>query len=373
VVKNISDYVARAVDPRTGLVTMLPGGGGDYRYGIVDWPPNMRYGYDMTTVARTTENILAVNVFTRVAELASALDRPRSEETIQRTRATQLTESIREHLRRANGVLVDGLDADGTPSNHASQIANAYALAFGLVPASQVEAVADYVVGLGNSIGVSTFHSLLDALHAAGRDDAFIAALTDLRRPGYARILAEGATFTWESWDARETGDSESHGWGSTVLRTLQDDVLGVRVAAPGASQLDISTPDVTPMRVSGVAVTQRGSIPISWNRETPGRFSLEVTIPVNVTATIHLPAEHADDVSDGHRKLAGDPGVTSVRDTGNEVVLTLGAGHYDFHEPAREAPPINPFPWTVFVFAIVGAFAFAQLGAMRMRRRRGI
>ena len=72
-VKKISDYVNRAIDPKTGLVTNLPGGGSDYLYGIVDWPPQMRYGYDMTTVARTTENIQAVDVFVRVADLARGL------------------------------------------------------------------------------------------------------------------------------------------------------------------------------------------------------------------------------------------------------------------------------------------------------------
>ncbi|MDQ1481051.1 MAG: alpha-L-rhamnosidase [Actinomycetota bacterium] len=373
VVKNIAEYVARAVDAKTGLVTRLPGGGSDYLYGIVDWPPNMRYGYDMKTVARTTENVLAVNVFRRVAEIARVLDRPANEEATQQTRAAKLVDAIDAHLRRTSGILVDGLEADGTPSEHASQIANAYALAFGLVPPAQVDAVADYVVRLGNQIGVSTFQSLLDALRAAGRDDAFIAALTDPKRPGYARILQEGATFTWESWDARQTGDSESHGFGSTVLRTLQDDVLGVRVVAPGAARIDVATPAVTPMRASGVVVTQRGRIPIAWNRERPGHFSLDVTVPVNVVATIHVPAKRIRDVSDGHRKLTDDPGVKRAREVNGEVVLTVGAGRYELHEPARKARPINPFPWTVFVFAIVGAFAFAQLGAMRMRRRRGL
>ena len=51
----------RAVDGQTGLVTRLPGGSGDYQYGIVDWPPAMRYGYDVGTAARdTTANALAV-------------------------------------------------------------------------------------------------------------------------------------------------------------------------------------------------------------------------------------------------------------------------------------------------------------------------
>ena len=129
-------------------------------------------------------------------------------------------------------------------------------------------------------MGVSTFSNLLVGLHNAGRDTAFVAAITDPNRPGYAQILKEGATFTWESWDARQTGDSESHGFGSTVLTTLQDDILGVSVAAPGGARLDVRTPALTPMHAAGVVVTQRGRIPISWNRRAPGRFSLDVTIP---------------------------------------------------------------------------------------------
>ena len=362
VVKNISDYVNRAINPQTGLVTNLPGGGSDYLYGLVDWPPQMRYGYDMNTAARTTENIYAVDVFDRVAQLAAALGRPKQEQQTELARAAHLTVAIEARLRRPNGVYVDGLEADGAQSKHASQIANAYALAFGIVPATQEKTVADYVVSLRNQIGVSTFSYLLDALHAAGRDDAFLASLTDPTRPGYAQILKEGATYTWESWDARQTGDSESHGFGSTVLFTLQNDILGVQTAAPGASAVDISTPVLTPMSASGVVVTQRGRIPISWERPAPGTVSLTVTVPDNVVATIHVPAAKVADVSDGRHKLTDDPGVTAVHEERGEVVLTVGSGLYELHEPARLPRPGNPFPWTVLVFAVVGAFAFAQL-----------
>lgn len=371
VVKNISDYVNRALDPHTGLVTNLPGGGSDYLYGLVDWPPNMRYGYDMATVARTTENIQAVDVFRRVADLAHALGRPATEQRTELDRATRLTNAIHARLRRPDGVLVDGLEANHTPSKHASQIANAYALAFGLVPPAQVRTVANYIVKLGNSIGVSTFSYLLDALHAAGRDGAFVTAITDPARPGYARILKEGATYTWESWDARQTGDSESHGFGSTVLTTLQQDVLGVRVVAPGAARLDIAMPALSPMRATGVVVTQRGRIPISWSRPSAAHFSLTVTIPDNVVATLHVPAASIADVSDAHRKLTDDPGVTAVHAAGGQVVLSVGSGSYELHDPPRPLPPANRFPWTVLAFVVLGALAFTQLGLMRMRRSR--
>ena len=36
------------------------------------------------------------------------------------------------------------------------------------------------------------------------------------------------------------------------------------------------------------------------------------MTIPVNVVATIHVPAARIADVSDGHRKLTDDLGVTA-------------------------------------------------------------
>ena len=96
----------------------------------------MRYGYDMATAARTTENILAVDdVPSTSADMAR---RPRPSAARRSTARSpgpqRSTNAIETRLRRPDGVLVDGLEADGTPSTHASQIANAYALAFRLVP-----------------------------------------------------------------------------------------------------------------------------------------------------------------------------------------------------------------------------------------------
>jgi alpha-L-rhamnosidase len=329
IVRNISAYVARAIDPHTSLVTNLPGGGGDYLGGIVDWPPNMRYGYDVATAARTTENVLTVDVFRHVGEIADALGRPPSEARQQRALAQRVAAAIAQRLTRPDGVLIDGLEADGRPSTHASQHANAFALEYGLVPPTQVKAVSNYVVSLGNAMGVNDFSDLLYGLHATGRDDALVTSITDPKRPGYAQILAEGATFTWESWDARQTGDSESHGFGAGVLPVLQEDILGVRISAPGAAQVDIRTPAIQ-MRAEGSAATQRGPIAISWRRGPNGRFSLEIMIPANVVATVHIPAA-ASAIRDGTRSVHGDPGVAAIRASNGETVLTVGSGHYAF------------------------------------------
>ena len=48
---NIAQYVNRSLDPTTGLISQLYGGMfGSYTNGIIDWPPNMQFGYDLNTV-----------------------------------------------------------------------------------------------------------------------------------------------------------------------------------------------------------------------------------------------------------------------------------------------------------------------------------
>ncbi len=370
---RISDYVARAIDKQTGLVTNLSGGGSDYLYGAVDWPPAMRYGYDMKTAARTMMNVLAVVDFRRVAAMAEALGRPDAERAREEARAAGVVQAIRQRVTRPDGVLVDGLEANGTPSTHASQQANAWALAFGIVPSAQTKAVADYIVSEGNAMGVVYFRVLLDALHAAGRDDALVTSLTDANRPGYAQILKEGATFTWESWNAREVGDSESHGWGSTVLAVLQDDILGVHTTAPGSSHVDVRVPDSSLTRATGTITTERGPIPISWTRARSGSETLDVVVPVNVTATVHLAARRVSDVSNDGRSVTGAPGVSAARVVGGAVELTLGSGHYRLANtrPTRSASS-SRVGGALGAGALALAVVAAVAGAITLARRRG-
>ena len=374
VVRNITDYVARAIDPKTGLVTNLPGGGGDYEGGLIDWPIQMRYGYDMSTAARTVVNVLAVDDFRRVASMAGALGKPAAEARVQTARADALTAAMRTHLERADGLFVDGLRRDGTPSTHASQQANAYALAFGLVRPAGVAHVAATLVGLKTAMGVVNYHVLLEAWHDAGRDDAIVTALTDPNRPGYAQILKEGATFTWESWDARRTGDSESHGWGSTVLAVLQDDILGARVTAPGAAQVALAVPTSSLTQATGVVPTQRGPVAMAWTRDATAPETIDVIIPANVTALVSIAGPGVAGISESGRSVVDDPGVTAAHAVDGRVVMTVGSGHYLFSSApplsAIDSPSSNHPPVFLVVVGVALVLAAAAV-AVRPRRRR--
>ena len=310
VMNAVAGYVRRHIAPGTGLVTDLTGGSGAYKYGIIDWPATMRYGHDMDTAARTVINVLGVDVLNAAARAADALGKA-GEAAASRRDAQALTAAINARLRRPDGVYIDGLKTDGTASTHASQIANAYALAYGVAPAESRERVGAHVAGLGMQMGPMTAHRLLAAL--ADRPDQVVARLTDTKGPGWGNILARGGTFTWESWDAPETGQSHSHPWGSTSLVDVQQTLLGVTVTAPAAAQIRVKPPLSGLDRASGTVPVQRGDVRVSWERGRGG-FSLAVDVPVNVRAQVYVP----DRSPDGY------------------AIHEVGSGHHEFHQEGK-------------------------------------
>lgn len=287
--QKIADYVWSYRNSGTGLITNLAGGSGDYLYGIVEWPPTERRSYDMSTTARTTVNILAAEVMRSVAAAAKALGKPAADATTYTTRADDLTASINSTLRRTDGIYIDG-SSGSSKSTHASQHANSYAIAFGIVPAAGLTAVADYVAGMGMSQGPMTAHWLAKALGDSEHYDALLKLLTNTSNPGWAHILSLGGTFTWESWDASTNGDSESHGWGSAVVLDILEHVLGVRVTGPGASTVTIRPPRTGLTFANGTVHTQRGPVGADWTRDANG-LTLKVDVPMNVRAQVDLPA----------------------------------------------------------------------------------
>ncbi len=325
-VQNVAEYVWRYVNSSTGLVTNLAGGGGQYQYGIIDWPAEERFGYDMSTAARTTVNMLAVDVMRSMAAIATALGRAASEVSLYQARADQLTDVINSKLRRSDGIYIDGLTSAGQQSTHASQIANSYAIGLAVAPSSSWSQIATYVAGLGMQQGPMTAHWLLKSLNDAGSPDQVVARLTDQTGLGWANILSQGGTFTWESWTAPALGESESHGWGAQALVDIVETLLGMKVTGPGASTILIAPPATGLTYANGTVRTERGVVQIDWQRQPNGGLQLDVTIPVNVSATVVLPITKPANTS---ASGAGQP-VFMSEDTAR-ATYSVGSGQSSF------------------------------------------
>ncbi len=321
VLLNIAGYVDTYVDPSTGLVDDLLATEVAYDYPIV-----------------TRDNVLGVNVYRRAAAVATALGRPAREVTAQRKKQVRLTAAINRHLTRPDGTYIDGIDDNRVKLTTASQSANACALAYDVVPQSHRAAVAAYVAGLGMGVPVSSATDVLRGLAENGRVDDMVRILTDPAHDGWANILAQGGTYTWEVWEPSDVaGDSMSHGWGSNVLVEIQQTLLGVRPTSPGYATFDVAPPPSGLDWAGGTVPTPRGTIDVAWRRPSSAgaEFVLDVTVPTNASATVHLPAPSAHDVTEGGRPVHGAAGIRQVTASHGEVVVGVGAGHFEL----RAAP----------------------------------
>jgi hypothetical protein len=128
----------------------------------------------------------------------------------------------------------------------------------------------------------------------------------------------------------------------------------------------------------TGIVSTQRGSIPIGWTRAGAGRELIDVTIPVNVTATVHLAGSSLDAVSESHRRLTDDPGISHARVENGQVVMTAGSGHYVFEtspptvttSPPSSSSSSSSSSTTIVVVTIAALIALIVGAAFVIRAR---
>lgn len=317
----LSDWIAGTIDTSTGLMSGLP----------MSTNGDNEYGYDYNTTADTTLNILAVNAFRRIADIAALSgDTPAS--LLQSQRATMLTNAINARLVGPQGLYVDGLQSGGTQSAVASQLANVVALAYEVAPASRVPALAKYVASLDISVEPDHGMELLRALHTGGRDADVVRILTDSSFHGWAAILKAGGTFTWETWTPSDLiGDSMSHGWGSSALVAMQEVLLGVVPIAPSAGEpptvVTLTPPRGGLRRAEGSFPTPAGTFSVAWS-DTGSRLS--VTVPPNGRAHCTFPGVTQSQLSEGGTPIGRAQGISSVITSSNGVTLALGGGSYN-------------------------------------------
>ncbi|SDG60710.1 alpha-L-rhamnosidase [Lentzea fradiae] len=174
------------------------------------------------------------------------------------------------------------------------QTSNAVPLAFGMVPAGSVQAVADRLAAEiranGNHLNVGCLGAsvLLQVLSDTGHADVAHAMAVERSYPNWGDWFANGADTMWEMWD---TGTrSRNHYFKGTLVQWLYENVAGLRPGDEG-----FRTFTVRPNATNGVSWAQfefesiRGRIAVSWAK-VDGTLRLTVEVPVGATAEVHVP-----------------------------------------------------------------------------------
>lgn len=189
------------------------------------------------------------------------------------------------------------------------------------------------------STGFLGFRPLLPALSATGNSDLAYQLILSTEYPSLGFEVVNGATSIWERWDSytQDRGfvhnasmNSFSHYAFGAVNEWMFGNMAGIRSDGIGYRKLVIK-PEILEAGVNEVAGSYRsinGWIRSSWER-TDGEVKQNVTIPVNTTARVYVPAQTAAAVTVNGTNLENSTYAYAEED--GHIVVNIGSGDYRF------------------------------------------
>lgn len=250
---------------------------------------------------------------------------------------TQLAADIKESYNRRFFDAATGTYAQG------SQASQLMSLHFGMVPEGKrdlvirklKEAIDEHNGHL--STGFVATPLLLTTLCDLGLSKEAYTMATKDDFPGWKdMIFNKGNSVMKENW---EGGLVQMPSLAGPIGYWFYYSLAGIR---PGLSQLLIK-PDFIPdlSWVSASYQSIQGEIVSKWQRQGD-RYTLQVTIPANTTATMYLPA-NADAISEGDRNIKLHTDLHIRETTERETVISIGSGEWSFNMTAL--PPSSNYP----------------------------
>ncbi len=263
---------------------------------LVDWPKNRRDGHEMLHV-----NIVVNSVYYRLLVLMEKIAQVtgRAEEaSVYAKRAQQLAEAINERFWDAGQRrYLDGMDEDGTVSEHSSLHANAFPLAMGLVPPERRRSVLESVKTRGLRCNLFLAQFLFEALYDNGAAEYAQDLLLNPEVESPLQMVRRGATTTWEAWDLdQKANTSLFHPAGAFVGYIIGSRLMGVTPLSSGFAQVRIK-PQPAGLTWGKIRVpTLRGPVELAFSQDPGVRLRLEVFLPGGTSGQIWLPVPGGED-----------------------------------------------------------------------------
>jgi alpha-L-rhamnosidase len=187
------------------------------------------------------------------------------------------------------------------------------------------------------SVGLIGMQWLMQTLTNVGRPDVGWTIVTQTTRPSWGYMLSQGSTSIWENWD----GNTHDPGMNSEDLLILAGNLdawfyqtlAGINYDSkfPGFKHVIIKPSPVADLTwVKAHFDSPYGRIASSWRLEA-GKFKLDVTIPVNTTATVYVSAKDSRGVTESGKSANQVGSLRSLGSDGGGAVYEVGAGRYHF------------------------------------------
>ncbi|MDX9882662.1 MAG: glycoside hydrolase family 78 protein [Prolixibacteraceae bacterium] len=250
-------------------------------------------------------------------------------------------EELAKNIKKA--FIAEFVTPNGRLVSH-TQTAYALALSFDLLPENLKEKTAVYFADDVKKFGHITTGFVgaplvCSTLSAIGRDDLAFMLLNREKYPSWLYPVTQGATTIWERWDGQKPdGTFQSVGMNSfnhyaygAIGEWMYGHVAGINIdpEKPGYKHILFSPhPGGGLSHVDAEFLSIYGPVKSAWKIDGDD-FVYEVSVPVNTTASVTLPAAKA-------AQIVTEEGLKSklVQD-GKNVTVNLGSGNYSFRYPA--------------------------------------
>ncbi|MBR1588945.1 MAG: family 78 glycoside hydrolase catalytic domain [Kiritimatiellae bacterium] len=271
------------------------------KHGLGDWIPVNRKHMPSTELTSSCYCRQAAAILSRIASVIG-----KTEDASRYGRlADDIKAAINAKYYRGNGVYDNG-----------RQTAQAFPLAFGVVPDGERAAVAAKLVEAVEAtdghvdMGLLGTKHVFRALSRIGRTDLAFKMLTNPTSPSPVEWVQKGGTTLWEDWG---NGASRNHIMFGDFMAWAYQFLGGIQLPEKAGSCAAI--PDVTATAFKEVVIAPQfidalkwarasvdgpyGTIATAWTRE--GRnVKLEVAVPPNTTAIVRLPGKAERRVGSG-------------------------------------------------------------------------
>ena len=195
------------------------------KWNLVDWPKNLRDGYDFpltNPIGEGTHNVINafyVGSVLNVEKIKDILGIPHKKESEKLIKAFN-----KAFFRPERGVYVDT-----ETSEHASVHSNMLAPFYGFVPEEYEESVADYLMARGMVSGVYMSYFFMRGLARLGKYEYVYDLITSTGENSWYNMIRDGATACIEAWGKdKKANTSFCHPWASAPITVLIEDLLGV-------------------------------------------------------------------------------------------------------------------------------------------------
>lgn len=236
----------------------------------------------------------------------------------------------------ANGRLVSG-----------TQTAYVLALNFDMLPEGSRQQAVDRLVAniqqYGNHLSTGFLGTpyLCHVLSRFGKTDMAYTLLLQETYPSWLYPVKMGATTIWERWNGIRTDgsfepasmNSFNHYAYGAIGDWMYRVVAGLDTYLDGPGYQHIKIQPVIGGTLTSAAATLKtyyGVAGSSWKLEGDNLL-MDVTIPANAYATVHIPASGVDKITEGNQSIADNKSFPVTSSSNGVVVIELGSGTYHF------------------------------------------